>query len=188
MPGGPTCCATAAPAAMPGSSISTGRPTPRSCCRSSASPWRRRWRRARSKWGARTCAISPIACRWRPARPPPCATCWIGSTIAWPGGAPPVTASTGGASSTSTSLSRCAWTNPPPSTRSMPCRFGFVPKGFWTACASITSMASPIRQPIAEPSASAWARMPILWSRRSCCAARRCPATGAATAPRATTS
>ena len=35
-PGGPTCCATAAPAASPAGSTSTGRPTTRSCCRSSA--------------------------------------------------------------------------------------------------------------------------------------------------------
>ena len=75
------------------------------------------------------------------------------STGAWPGGAAPAIASTGGASSTSTSWSACAWRSPRPSRPSMPCRCACMPRASSTACASTMSMASAIPPPTAGPCA-----------------------------------
>ena len=187
MPGGPTCCATAAPAATPASSTSTGG-RDKVLLPILGKPGGDAGG-GRDRGGQESCATS-IACRWRPASAGSLSDVPDASTIASPGGAPPATASTGGASSTSTSWSACAWRKPRPSKPSMPCRFGFMPRALSTACASIMSTALPIRQATAERCASGCGEPagPISWSRRSCCAARPCRATGAATAPPATTS
>ncbi len=103
---------------------------------------RGRWRRASSSATAMPSATSPIAC-------PPSTAAWRTSTGGWPGGAAPAIASTGGASSTSTSWSACAWRSPRPSRPSMPCRSACTPRASSTACASIMSMASAIPPPIA---------------------------------------
>ena len=83
----------------------------------------------RDRGGAGDAALLlAIACRWRPAARVRSATCWNASTIAWPGGAAPATASTGGASSTSTSWSACAWRSRKSSKPCTPCRFAFMPR------------------------------------------------------------
>ena len=99
-----------------------GRPTTRSCCRSSASRWRRRWPAGEIELRARRrCATSRHRLPLAPGeRELAAATCWSASTIASPGGAARATASTGGASSTSTSWSACAWRTTRRSRRCMP--------------------------------------------------------------------
>ena len=68
-PGGPTCCATAAPAATPACSTSTGRPTRKVLLPILGKPWRRRWPRARSsgrRASIRYFSPSPAACAGDP--------------------------------------------------------------------------------------------------------------------------
>ena len=124
--------------------------------------------------------------------------CWRGSTIGSRGGASPMTRSTGGASSTSTSSPACAWSTLPAFEDVHALIFRLYAEGLIDGvrvdhvdgladpagyCRRAASRLDALRQRPTSRRAT-----PISWWRRSCCAARHCRPTGNATAPAATTS
>ena len=123
-PGGPTCCATAAPAASPATSTSTGRPDDKVLLPILGRPLDEVL--AAGELDARRRCRSATSPHRLPAVDGGLENASTGGS---PGGAAPAIASTGGASSTSTSWSACAWRSPRPSRPSMPCRSACIAEG-----------------------------------------------------------
>ncbi len=119
--------------------------------------------------------------------PPSCTSLLEGQAYGSPTGASRQMRSTTGASSTSTSLRRCAWRTTKSSKRPTGCCWSWSTRARSTACASIIRTGCTIRRATSRSCRSAPDRS-ICWSRRSSRASSGCPRPGRSAAPPGTTS